>query len=398
MAGPDCLRVEAAANLPGEPENAVDGDGKTAFNAAVGVAVGVFAKDSGNDANAEQDESEAYEPLAPVVKALGQAKVELEDGYAEDGDGEGVAEGVGDAEAQTAAPVALYGGDVRDGREVIVVEAVAQAQQEAGAERGIEFPVARELYHEFEYNAYALRAEWRWSQTLFLFGWGELDLVIGVIDGYDGAAKERAIRFGVGVSGHGVAVDVFVKAHHVGGAGEDGGAFGCDAVDLDDRIVARVDPNGSVDHIGGLALRDYGHSNAVATIDTLGDAGLELHLVVGGGEPGVFDVAGDVDVLFIVEQGIQANPLYELRAALREDNVTLAVALLIGCFHLPLSDRMSFVFAPVDGIGFGERKAQNIVIAGESRGVDAADDGCLVRLLGRERSDCEHGHAKCGQQ
>jgi hypothetical protein len=104
--------------------------------------MGVFAEDSRNYADAEQDESESDEPLAPVVKSLWQAEVELEDGDAEDGYSEGVAEGVGHAEAQTAAPVALYGCDVGDGRQVIVVEAVAQPQQQAGAQRGIEFPVA----------------------------------------------------------------------------------------------------------------------------------------------------------------------------------------------------------------------------------------------------------------
>ncbi len=101
----------------------------------------------------------------------------------------------------------------------------------------------------------------------------------------------------------------------------------------------------------------------------------------------MLNVAGDVDVFFIVEQGTQANPLYELRAALRKDDVTLAEALLIGCFHLPFSDGMSFVFTPVDGIGFGEGKSQNIVIAGLGSGVDAADDGGFVGLLGRERGE-----------
>ncbi len=168
----------------------------------------VFAEDSGDYADAKQDESEADEALAPVVQSLGQAEVELKNGDAEDGYGEGVTEGVGHAEAQSAAPIALHGGDIGDGGQVIVVEAVTQAQEQAGAQRGIEFPVAQERYHEIQYSAYAVRAEWRRSQALFLFGGGELDLVIGVVDGYYGAAKERAARFSAGVGGHGVAVDV----------------------------------------------------------------------------------------------------------------------------------------------------------------------------------------------
>ena len=59
--------------------------------------MGVFAEDSGYHADAKQNESEADEPLAPVIKTLGQTQVELEDGDAEDGNGEGVAEGVGHA-------------------------------------------------------------------------------------------------------------------------------------------------------------------------------------------------------------------------------------------------------------------------------------------------------------
>ena len=83
--------------MPGQPEYAIDGDGETAFNAAVGMAMGIFAKDSGDDADAEQDESEADETLGPVIEAVGQAHVQLEDGDAEGGYGEGVAEGIGHA-------------------------------------------------------------------------------------------------------------------------------------------------------------------------------------------------------------------------------------------------------------------------------------------------------------
>ena len=66
---------------------------------------------------------------------------EEDDGGAEDGDGEGVAEGVEEAEAHGFAPVALEAGDVGDGGEVIVVEAVAKAQEGAGEER--EFQLGR---------------------------------------------------------------------------------------------------------------------------------------------------------------------------------------------------------------------------------------------------------------
>ena len=93
--------------------------------------MGVFTEDSRDHTDAEQDESESDETLAPMVQTLRKAEIELEDCDTEDGHCEGMAEGVGHAEAQAAAPVALHGGDVRDSCEVIVVKAVAQAQQEA---------------------------------------------------------------------------------------------------------------------------------------------------------------------------------------------------------------------------------------------------------------------------
>jgi len=127
------LGIETSPDFPGEPEDAVDGDGEAALNAGVGVAVCVFAEDAGNDADAQNDEREADEALGNVVKVLRQAHVELEDGDAEGDDGESVAQGVGHPEAQATAPVALDGGDVRNGGKVVVVEAVAQAQEQAGA-------------------------------------------------------------------------------------------------------------------------------------------------------------------------------------------------------------------------------------------------------------------------
>ena len=64
--------------------------------------------------------------------------MQKDDGDPEDGDGEGVTEGVEEAEAHAFAPVALNAGDVRDGGEVVVVEAVAQAEQGAGEEGELE--------------------------------------------------------------------------------------------------------------------------------------------------------------------------------------------------------------------------------------------------------------------
>ena len=61
--GPGGLPVPQAARLPGQPEDAVDGDGQAALDAAMAVAVDVFAEDTGDDANAGDDEGEADEAL-----------------------------------------------------------------------------------------------------------------------------------------------------------------------------------------------------------------------------------------------------------------------------------------------------------------------------------------------
>ena len=136
--------VPRAAHLPGQPQHPVDGDGQAALDAAVGVAVRVLAQDSRHHANAQDDEGEADQPLGPVIQALRKAHVQLQDGNAQRGHREGVAEGVGHAQAQSATPVALHGSDVGDGRQMVIIEAMAQPQDQAGAERGIEFPVAED--------------------------------------------------------------------------------------------------------------------------------------------------------------------------------------------------------------------------------------------------------------
>ena len=64
--------------------------------------------------------------------------MEEDDGGAEEGDGEGVAEGVEEAEAHTLAPAALDAGDVCDRGEVVVVEAMAKTEQGAGEQGELE--------------------------------------------------------------------------------------------------------------------------------------------------------------------------------------------------------------------------------------------------------------------
>jgi len=121
------------ARLPGNPEDAVDGDGQAALDAAVRVAVRIFAENSCDDPDAENDQRDADQPFSPMVYTLGQGEVQLQDSDAERCHREGVAQGVGHPKTQATAPIALHGGDVGDGGKMIVVEAVSQAKKEAGA-------------------------------------------------------------------------------------------------------------------------------------------------------------------------------------------------------------------------------------------------------------------------
>lgn len=141
------LRVADAAHLPCQPQHAIDGDGQAAFDAAVGVAVRIFAQNASDDADAEQDKGEADEPLGPVVDAFGQTHVQLQDSHAQRGHGEGVAQSVRHAQTEAAAPAALHGSNVADGRQMVVVEAMLEPQQQTGTQRGINLPIGKERRH-----------------------------------------------------------------------------------------------------------------------------------------------------------------------------------------------------------------------------------------------------------
>ncbi len=104
-----------------------------------GSGVGAAVTEPGDgDVDREEDEGGADEALADGIEAGRNGEVKGDDTDAERGDGEGVAEGVEQAEAHAFAPVALNAGDVRDGGEVVVVEAMAQTEQGAGEKGELE--------------------------------------------------------------------------------------------------------------------------------------------------------------------------------------------------------------------------------------------------------------------
>lgn len=141
------LAVEEATHTPRGPENAVDGDRETALDSTVRMSVGISTEDAGYDADSEHDEGEANEALGPVVESLRQAHMELKHGNPEGRHGERMAESVGCSQSKTAAPCSLNGGNVGDRGQVIVVKPMTQSEQQAGAKRGSEFPIAHRESH-----------------------------------------------------------------------------------------------------------------------------------------------------------------------------------------------------------------------------------------------------------
>lgn len=137
--------IGEAADAPLGVACSGDEQGDAAAGSGVVVMVLRFAAEEGDEnVDAESDESGSDESLADGVHVLGEADVEEDDGGSEDGDGEGVAECIEEAEAHAFAPGALDGGDVGDGGEVVVVEAMTEAEEGAGEES--EFEARRHVF------------------------------------------------------------------------------------------------------------------------------------------------------------------------------------------------------------------------------------------------------------
>ena len=121
--------------MPGGVAGSGDEEGDAAAGGGVVVGcAGFAAEEADEDVDGEDDEGRADETFAYDVHVAGQPDVKEDDSGAEDGDGEGVAEGVEEAEAHAFFPGALDAGDVGDGGQVVVVEAVTEAEEGAGEE------------------------------------------------------------------------------------------------------------------------------------------------------------------------------------------------------------------------------------------------------------------------
>src|ERR1017187_1058744 len=112
------------------------------------------------------------------------------------------------------------------------------------------------------------------------FGWTKLNLVVVVLNLHDCLAEQMAVGHGSGMGGLRKAGHVCVLAHHLRGSGEHGGAFGPCSLNLNDRTILRVHPQGSLDEIGSLPFGGQGKNKAVPPIQPLARIGLQFHFIV----------------------------------------------------------------------------------------------------------------------
>src|ERR1017187_10849786 len=148
---------------------------------------------------------------------------------------------------------------------------------------------------------------------------------------------------------------VCVLTYDLRGSRNHRGTLGRCSLSLNDRAVLRVHPQDSFDKVVGLALWGQSHNKAVSSIQPLGSAGLQCHLIICGGDPRPLPDAGLVEELLIIQNRAQYEVSNDARAGLRDDGVTLAGILLVRSHYRHFGYRMDFVIAPVNGIVLGHR-------------------------------------------
>src|ERR1035441_8314997 len=123
---------------------------------------------------------------------------------------------------------------------------------------------------------------------------------------------------------------VCVLAHNLRGPRKHRRTLGRCSLYLNDRAVLRVHPQDSFDKVVGLALWGQSHNKAVSSVQPLGSAGLQCHLIICGGDPCPLPDAGLIEEFLIVQNRAQYELSNDARTGLRDDGVTLARILLVG--------------------------------------------------------------------
>lgn len=148
-------------------------------------------------------------------------------------------------------------------------------------------------------------------------------------------------------------VDTGVLAHDLGGPGKHRDALRGHSLELDNRLVPGIDPDGADDEIGSLLPGADGEDVAVAPIEALRATGIELHLVVRRDEIRVVGGARLVDAFLVIENGIENKLSNQIGTAVGEDFVVLADAFLVGRLDCSFSHGVGLVAVSINGIVFG---------------------------------------------
>ena len=188
--------------------------------------------------------------------------------------------------------------------------------------------------------------------------------------------------------GHGESVDVLILTHHMCRAGEGGRGLRGHAVDLNERAIARIDPYAAVDGVGSFLLRRHVKNETCAPVYLNRSTRTRLHVVVGGDEPGLLNVAGQVDLLLVVEEGTQSEALDERRSTLREDGVGFADSSLVVISDGHFGGGMCFIAATKDRVVLGVGECEDVVVTRDDGCIDAANDRGIGGLSG---GGCEYG-------
>jgi hypothetical protein len=90
------------------------------------------------DVHGQDDQCRPNDALADRIHPSGQRQVQGDHENAENGDREGMPKGIEEPETHPLSPTALHACDIRDRREMVVVEPMPQPQQSAGEEGEME--------------------------------------------------------------------------------------------------------------------------------------------------------------------------------------------------------------------------------------------------------------------
>lgn len=91
-------------------------------------------KEGDEDVDGKDNERGAYESFADGIEVVGKSEMQKDNRSPQDCDRDGVSERIKQPKPHSLTPGALHTSDVRDGSEVVVVEAVTQPEQGAGDE------------------------------------------------------------------------------------------------------------------------------------------------------------------------------------------------------------------------------------------------------------------------